>query len=50
MNLKTSIQAPENTEKETDISMFCWHTPKVIRNFAITFCFSSVISVFSVAN
>ncbi len=29
--------------------MICWLTKKVGRNFKITVCFSSVISVFSVA-
>jgi hypothetical protein len=30
--------------------MFCWLTHKLRRNFVITVCFTSVISVFSVAN
>ena len=30
--------------------MFCWFTQKVNRNFVTTVCFSSVISVFYVAN
>jgi hypothetical protein len=30
--------------------MFCWLTQKVNHNFVITVCFTSVISVFSVAN
>jgi len=50
---KTSIQATEfteNTEKEMVIFMFCCLTQKVNRNFVITVCFSSVISVFSVAD
>jgi hypothetical protein len=53
INLKTSIQATEfteSTENETDIFMFCWLTQKVNHNFVIPGCFSSVISVFSVAN
>jgi hypothetical protein len=30
--------------------MLCWFTHKATRNFVISVCFSSVISVFSVAN
>jgi hypothetical protein len=52
-SLKTLTQATEfteNTEKEMVIFMFYWLTQKVNQNFVITVCFSSVISVFSVAN
>ena len=50
INLNSSHRAHREHRERNGISLFCRVTQKVMRNLVITVCFSSVISVFSVAN
>jgi hypothetical protein len=44
-NLNSSHRDHREHRERNGVSLFCWVPKKVSRNFVITVCFSSVISV-----